>query len=412
MKLVYAAALLLTVLLCQVPAEARTFTDVQGRKIEAQVIEISDGSVTLQISGRSGTHAVPLSNLSEGDRLYLKSLRESTAAVTDQKALAVTNKGNLPSQLLMQRYRLKENFTADWPRLISTDISPEISTVEENEEEQRFIYHSPNYEFICDVRLSNNVVKKFAVMFEATREYCRQLPISTMKAHIPGEMFRNKILLFESEHDYIKNGGIVDSAGCFIFGNDVGTVLVPLTSLGVKKVGSGYMYDHDKSSKTLAHEIVHQLTDYEYFSDNLLGWFSEGLAEYCAITPYRSGKYMVKTNLSAIEEYVTAFGKDNSGGRNLGDEFSAPDLEKFMLMPYDDFRADGNLHYGLGLLITTYFFHMEEDRRSITRFLKALKQGLSGEEALKALLQDRSFEELEDQIYKAWKSKGIKIQFQ
>ena len=47
-----------------------------------------------------------------------------------------------------------------------------------------------------------NVVKKFAVMFEATREFCRLLPISTMKAHVPGEQFRHKIFLFETKEAY------------------------------------------------------------------------------------------------------------------------------------------------------------------------------------------------------------------
>ena len=50
-------------------------------------------------------------------------------------------------------------------------------------------------------------LKKFAALFEATREYCRELPISTMKAHVPWAKFRNKILLFETKDSYVENGG-------------------------------------------------------------------------------------------------------------------------------------------------------------------------------------------------------------
>ena len=146
------------------------------------------------------------------------------------------------------------------------------------------------------------MVKKFATLFEATREYCRMLPIATLKAHVPGAQFRNKILLFESKASYVRNGGPPSSAGVFISrgrqGN--GIVMVPLESLGLKKVGSGYMYDYKGENKVLPHELVHQLTDREYYRSGARGWFSEGLAEYVAVTPYRSGKFMVRSNLCLL----------------------------------------------------------------------------------------------------------------
>jgi hypothetical protein len=61
--------------------------------------------------------------------------------------------------------------------------------------------------------------------------------------------------------------------------------------------------------------------------------------------------------------------------------------------------------------MTYYFFHLEEDRTSITKFLKALKSGKSGEAALKELRNGRSWEELEEDISKAWKREGITITF-
>ena len=41
-------------------------------------------------------------------------------------------------------------------------------------------------------------------------------------------------------------------------------VFVPLTSLGVRPVGSGYMLDRKKSNKTMPHELTHQLTPSSY----------------------------------------------------------------------------------------------------------------------------------------------------
>ena len=231
-----------------------------------------------------------------------------------------------------------------------------------------------------------------------------------MKAHVPGNQKRNQILLFESKQNYYRNGGVPNSAGVYLSKTNV--VMVPLSSLGVKKLSGSYTYDYKSDNSVLIHELVHQLTDHEYFLHGALGWFSEGLAEYCSVTPYRSGKFLSRSVKDDVRDYVTAFGKEGKGGRALGTEFPAPDLRAFMLQSYSSFTANANYNYGLGALITYYFFHMESDRRNITSFLKALKQGKTGEVALAELLNGRTFDELEQDIHKAWKSSGIKIHFQ
>ena len=248
-------------------------------------------------------------------------------------------------------------------------------------------------------------------MFEATREFCRLLPISTMKAHVPGEKERLKVLLFETKETYIENGGPPSSAGVFVTRKGEGIVMAPLTSLGVKKVGGGYMFDYKGSNKTLPHELTHQLTDEDYYSRGARGWFSEGLAEYVAVTPYRSRKFMVRSNLSEIKDYVTDYGEKGRGGRALGTKINAPNLRGYFLQSYGEFTANGNFNYGFGLLVTYYFFHMEEDRSAVNSFLQALKEGKEGDDALEALLAGRTYEDLQDQISRAWRSRGVRITF-
>lgn len=307
--------------------------------------------------------------------------------------------------------KIPENFDAPWPKLIKSPDDITVDLVEENEEEKRFVYHSDHYEFICDVALKPHLVKRFAVLFEGTREFCRQLPITTKKAHVAGKSHRNRILLFESKATYHQNGGPPGSAGVFMGGRDI--VMVPLSSLGVKKLGSSYTIDYDADNKTLTHELTHQITDRYYYQHGARGWFSEGLAEYVAVTPYRSGKFMLTKSVNAAEDYVTEFGRDGNGGRALGDEINAPGLKEFMLQDYGSFTARGNFNYGLGLLITTYFFEIEGkgDRVAITAFLRALREGKKGEEALEALLQGRSYYQLAEDITKGWRSKGVDINF-
>ena len=173
------------------------------------------------------------------------------------------------------------------------------------------------------------------------------------------------------------------------------------------------MLDRDKSSKTLPHELVHQLTPNRYYAPGSMGWFTEGIAEYVAVTPYRSGSFNVRSNFKPIVEYVTAYGKEGMGGRALGEIINLGSLKKFMLQPYSSFTGNPQINYGCGLLITNYFFHMdrEEDGARIKAFLKALNAGKKGEEALEVLLDGQTFEELEEEIHKAYSRKGVDINF-
>ena len=220
-----------------------------------------------------------------------------------------------------------------------------------------------------------------------------------------------RILLTETLAGYHRLGGPPGSAGVYMPRND--TIIVPLTSLGVRKVGSGYMVDHDKTNKTLAHELTHQLTDRPYYSHGALGWFSEGLAEYVAVTSYRSGKYNLKNQTSHVKAYATARGKRDTGGRGIGEDITMPPLKTFMTLSYRDFTANGNKNYALGLMILHHFIHWDgdKDRACLNAFLDALRKRQSTEKAFTALLDGRTFQQLEEDITKAWRSRGVKISF-
>jgi hypothetical protein len=303
----------------------------------------------------------------------------------------------------------KTNFDSPWPERIKFSEDPEIATIGEDTDKKRFVYESANYRYISDVRLSKSVVKGFAVMFEATFEFCRALPLGVDGGSRDGE--KNQILLFEKFDNYVEAGGPPSSAGVFIGGR--GVVMVPLTSLGVRPVGSGYMFDHSKDSSTLCHELTHQLTPQNYFQRGCLGWFTEGLAEYIATTPYRSGGFNVRSNQNDIIDYVTGYGTKDRGGRALGKEIKMASLEAFMVQPYSQFTSNGQYNYGCALLISDYFFHMdgEGDAKRIKAYLKALHEGKDAVKSFPLLLDGRTFPELEADIAKAWSRKGVKFIF-
>jgi hypothetical protein len=368
--------------------ELRSWKDLQNRTVEARMVGLEGESVILEMKdGRK--IPFPLAKLSPEDAEYARSRK------TAEKAGPAKD--------------LEPNFNLPWPERIKFSEDPAIVTVQEDAEEKIFIYESTNYRYNCDVRLSKSVVKGFAVMFEATYLFCRSLPIA-----LDGGVRTNgklQIHLFENFDDYVKAGGPAGTAGVFISGKHA--VMVPLTSLGVRAVGSSYMLDRDKSSKTLPHELTHQLTAEPYFKAGSRGWFTEGIAEYVAVTPYRSGSFAIKNNHKDIIDYATGYGSKDEGGRALGKEIAMIGLKDFMLQDYDAFTANAQLNYGCGLLITYYFLQMDGDGdgKRIKAFLKALRGGKTGEDALAVLKDGRSYEQLEKEISKAWSRRGIELTF-
>lgn len=376
-------------------AEVRTWTDIQNRKIEATYVRAEGQTVILKLKdGREVPY--PLAKLSTDDGKYVEQTRTQTPTEAPVKEPDDTSK--------------TPNFDTPWPERVKFSEDPEINTVEEDADKKRFIYESANYRYVCDARLGKTVVKSFAVMFEATHLYCRTMPLGINGG--TKENGKHQILLFREFEDYVKAGGLPGSAGVFISGRNV--VMVPLESLGVKPMGSGFMPDRDKDNNTLPHELTHQLTPGIYFAKGALGWFSEGIAEYVASTPYRSGAFSVRGNQKDIFDYVTAHGSKEKGGRALGTKIQVPALKTFMLMPYSQFSGPtANFNYGMGLLITTYFLHMdgEGDGKRIKTFLKALHEGKDAEKSLDILLDGRTFEKLQEDIVKAWKRKGVDLTF-
>ncbi|MBC7981381.1 MAG: hypothetical protein H7Y36_12530 [Armatimonadetes bacterium] len=376
----------------------RVWTDDRGRSTKAVLLKVENNcAILLLADGRESPF--PLAKLSKVDQAFI----EKFGLDGHDEAPAETAGGQTTPDAP------EDNFDAAWPERVSFEGDPEITTMIEDAGEKKFVYESAHYRFNCDVRLSKSVVKGLAVMFEATHRFVRELPLSIHGGKQTDGKYQ--IILFENKADYIAAGGPPASAGVFIGGQNI--VMVPLTSIGVQKVGSGYMLDRDKSSKTLPHELVHQLTPDAYYSPGAMGWFTEGLAEYVAVTPYRSGSFNVRNNFKALVAYATAYGKENTGGRGLGTEINLGSLEKFMLMEYASFTAEPQLNYGCGLLITNYFFHLDrnEDGARIKKFLQAIKAGKQGQAAIDVLLDGQTYPELEKEIAKAYSRKGVDFIF-
>lgn len=360
-------------------ADAREWIDIQSRMVEASLVRVDGANVVLKLTTNREV-TIPLANLSSADQVYVKTQN----AMLRQDAI----------------------FSQQWPDLVSYTEDLEIATIEENAENKSFIYESAHYRYTSDVRLGKSVVKGFAVLFEATLKYCRSIPLGLDVEPSTGKF---SIMLYEDYEQYLAAGAMQGSAGVYIPSRKC--VLVPLQSLGVKKMGSGYLLDRDKSSITLPHELTHQVTPEIILGQDSLSWFYEGLADSIACTPYRSGIYKVRMAMPSVISYVTTYGDKGKSGRNLGNKIHVRPLKEFMHLPYAVFFADTQRSYGFALLLTTYFLHLDGngDSERMKNFVKELRSGKSLDESYKALLDGRTYEELEKQVVKAWKSKGIEI---
>lgn len=375
-----------TLLVAGVPADARTWTNAQGRTFEADFVRLDGANVIFVLPG-SRAFSTPLADLSPADQLVVK--QGAVALAAPAAAMAST-------------------FNRPWPREVRLDGPVVCKVVSEDPKTRRFIYESTGYRFTCDARVTDDALRNFSVMFETIRKYAQNIPLSMGGGR--ERQGKLDVLLFSSMSGYVRAGGPPGTAGCYTRG----VVLVPMDSLGLKQGGTGFSLDTARHNIVLVHELVHQLTPDAYMSPGALGWFSEGLAEYMAITPYNWGYFRPDIHGNLVKSYVTTRGGDGLDGRALGTNISAPRLKDFMLMPYSRFMGDnGNYNYGLGLLLTHYFFHMEGGGKAqrITQFLKGLQAGQRGEASLAPLLGGGSYEKLEGEITAAWARLGVQIRF-
>lgn len=366
-------------------AEIRTWTNTLNRTFEAEFLRAHGSDAIFKLaSGRE--FSMPVRDLSPADQAKLS---------TSPQPIAAASPGN---------------FGRPWPREVRVNGTAGCKVISEDAKTGRYIYESPGYRFICDARVTDDALRNFSVMFETTRAYAKAVPLS-----LGGGRERNgklEILLFGEEKDYVKAGGPPGSAGCFAPSS--GLVMVPMPSLGLERGGTGFSLNTKKKNDVLIHELVHQLTPQAYFAPGARGWFSEGLAEIMAITPYNWGYFAPDIYGDVTRKYVTGIGAESLPGRRLGKVIQAPKLKSFMLMDYRQFSGENaNFNYGMGLLLTHYFLHMEGGGKTyrITQFLKGLQAGHSGEAALTPLLGGSTFERLESDITAAWAKMGLEIRF-
>lgn len=397
-------------------AQARTWTNNAGKKVEAEFVKAEGDKVTLKLANGKD-YTCPVTSLSAEDQSFIKEEAEKGEVEAVKKQAADAKRDRLAKQGIMTG--TGENFfDAPWPNVVTLPSSEmKVDVIKEETGSKgakgEYIYETPHFRFISDAKIGPSVIRQLGQLFEVTFEANRLLPIN----NIPTQDKEHKFLayLYEEKETYIANGGPPTSAGVQIYRSSegkYGKVLVPFESMGVKKAGKGYTVDRTKENKTLAHEITHQLMNYDVKRD---GWFSEGCAEYVAVN-YGNGKVSFSAARANIIPYVTEYGKKGNGGRGLGKEIEVPyTLKKFMNLDYtNEFLGSNSMkNYGLSALLVYYFFELDgkRDAARVKKYVEAIQLGKSAEESQAYLLDGRTWKELTQDVTSGLRSSGVKVVF-
>jgi len=378
---------------------ARTWTDLSGKTLVATFVGIEAGQVSLQ-TGDAKLIQVPVTSLSAGDRKWVEQQSAAPAGTVGSPGAAAPFE--TPAAL------------TEWPDRVALGEKAVAEVIREDAEKREFVYESEHYEFVSDSKLSASLVREFSRIFEVTRLANCLFPLDLKPRPESG---REKFLarIFTKKADYFEAGGLPGSAGVYIVSEKA--LMLPLDSLGVKTVGNRISIDYQSQDyRTLIHEITHQMMNHWIW--RLPVWYSEGSAEYVELADYSAGRLNFSQQDRLLKEHLM---QDTSVFRMLP-------IEKLMSMSHQQWQGalasgDSSDNYQSALALTFFFYHHDGagDGKNLIAWLKELgtirtygaaDRASITENALKThLLRGRSYAELQEEIEKALRKEGIKVEF-
>lgn len=253
------------------------------------------------------------------------------------------------------------------------------------------------------------MVREFGRIFEATYLVNCKLPLDLKpRPESLKKMFTAR--LFTNKEDYFKAGAVRGSAG--VYRSAEKCIMVPLSSLGVKMVGSRVSLDYrDQDQHTLIHEITHQMMN--HWLRKLPPWLIEGSAEFVAWAGYDNGRFNFRQTKRLIPEKLARRGISADNARLVN-------LEKLMALDGRAWNAevsdgDASKNYASAALLVYYFYVLDGDQggEHMIACLRAIEAGTTTSEAVKQhLLRERSYENLQNDMQSAFRREGVKMVFE
>lgn len=375
-------------------AESRTWTSTDGRALEAELVRVEGESVVVRRTADWRVFTIPLASLSEADRTYIAGLGEGASA-ENSTAQTPSGPSSFPKDGLV------------WPDKVSSPGNFEVEILEENNDSGVYRYRAGHFAYTSDVKLARKVVAEFAEVFEATYAAVRATPLN-WRIEAPKDGY--SVRLFSTREDYEAAGGIPGSGGTY----NGRFILVPMSSLGLKKSSTGVTLDSESDQTTLIHEIVHQV-QHDWIA-RMPVWLTEGFAVYIESVPYKRGTF----DFGDLEPLEGLRKRSNAL-----DEYAMLDLDKLMTMSGQEWNGSfgGNgmtlsRQYASAFLLTYYFAHLdgEGDGRRLwdalraTEDIRSMQDWQTAQDTFrKTLLAGRTYSELFADMQRAYRSEGVKL---
>lgn len=278
-------AALLAASFAQAQNQPRTWTNQQGRTIKAALVEISGGSVVIQLE--NGTRStVVLSTLSKADQDYVQALPKPAANAAGPANAALV-----------------------WPKE-AISVDPKTIVIEEglqDEKARRFHYTTGSFEYICTAPLARTVMSEVAADFVLVEKAFKAMPWGFQPTPSTGQRFQ--IYLTETDEDYIALGG--DDRSASTTSTD-GKSLIRFRTLGLKKVGARYQYDaRQKEPGQVANMVVHVLL--ENYDRLFYPWSGLALEQFTRNLAYQNNGTLKFTGLeSALKKEIKVRAEANA----------------------------------------------------------------------------------------------------
>lgn len=272
-------------------SETRSWTNAQGKQIQADFGGIKDGNVTLILAGGQSA-TVPLTSLSAEDQAWVReNASKAILSVADPADAA-----RVPLEKRRMPTEVKE------PMLYMN-----IKVVKE--EPGECIYESGHFQFKTSAKLGAILMKDVCRAFESTYELVRLMPWGIVPKPEEGRK-KFQAELFATREQYLATGAPTWSAGVYVRKDKV--FRMPFNELGISNtVGANgaYYRKGEINNDTITHEITHQMM-HEYLP-YMPVWLIEGLAEYTSNLAYKGGVFSVSGD-------GVAFMAKQPGSRNRG----------------------------------------------------------------------------------------------
>ncbi len=359
----------------------REWTSVDGSSsFRGQFVEALGDQVVIVREADRMRFALPIERLSEADREWI------AAALEREAEKGAKEEGpQVPERL-------------DWPRHLRLPAGYQIEVVEEDRANNRFVYRSNHFEFVSDVALSRRVIREFGQIFEATYEAVAAMPLRWDPQPPVGSHFQ--VRLFGNRAAYYAAGGLPNSGGVYFGARR--EILVPLTSVGMRRTSSEYTFDANADFGTLIHEITHQV--HHDWLRRLPVWLTEGLAVYMENVPYARGEFRFDRL-----DVATSFTRRSRDGSFVPLEtlFGMSNAEWNRQLTHNP--GEAGLNYATAFLMAWFFFHHDNDGLNVYRYLRAIEAGMSEAEAREFLFNGRSMEEMERDFIRAFERQRLRL---